>query len=306
MITMKIKNLRVLIAVLTFVFLFVVVSGVLQATQGQSTDETLFEIAYKHQHQPSDLVTWQGVWIKRSVQPAGTFIDWRGRVAEKSTAHLLGNAFTILGDADGLPMMFFRLFDAQTDGTLISQIESRTNARVRVTYDPRCGYATKIELLSFDPYPEPEPMPPNFSVAATPTNGTPGQVFVATWNAPEGQSNLDWIGVYRVGADDQNFSAWGYTAGASSGSLSFPLVDSGTYEFRYFLNDGFVRVANSNPVSVTIATPSPSPTPTPTPSPTPSPTPLPTPTPTPTPAPSPSPTPRCIKVNPKGKCIKWA
>jgi len=54
-----------------------------------------------------------------------------------------------------------------------------------------------------------------------------------------------------------------------------------------------------------VAAPSPAPTPVPSPSPSPSATPTPSPSPTPAPSPTPTPTPRCIKTNPKGKCLKW-
>lgn len=66
-------------------------------------------------------------------------------------------------------------------------------------------------------------------------------------------------------------------------------------------------VASPSPTPTPTPTPapSPSPSPTPTPSPSPTPTPSPSPSPSPTPAPSPSPTPRCMRLNPKGKCVKW-
>jgi hypothetical protein len=65
------------------------------------------------------------------------------------------------------------------------------------------------------------------------------------------------------------------------------------------------------PTPTPTATPSPSPTATPTPVPEPSPTATPSPLPTATPLPSPiatptpAPTPKCVRFNPKGKCLKW-
>jgi hypothetical protein len=78
------------------------------------------------------------------------------------------------------------------------------------------------------------------------------------------------------------------------------LSNLASYKGTDGLVPGFMGVTSS---------PSPSPTPTPLPSPSPSPSatpaPSPSPTPTPLPSPSPSPAPRCVKFNPKGKCLKW-
>jgi len=62
---------------------------------------------------------------------------------------------------------------------------------------------------------------------------------------------------------------------------------------------------NPTPSPTPAGTPPPSPSPSPTATPTPSPSPTPTPLPSPSPSPTPVPTPRCVKFNPKGKCLKW-
>jgi endonuclease/exonuclease/phosphatase family metal-dependent hydrolase len=65
-----------------------------------------------------------------------------------------------------------------------------------------------------------------------------------------------------VGQLDTIFISWQYTGGASSGSLPFTAPGSaGQYEFRYFTNGTYNRVATSNTVTVTAAPPPPNGTP---------------------------------------------
>ena len=65
------------------------------------------------------------------------------------------------------------------------------------------------------------------------------------------QSSTDWIGVYKVGTSDSQYLNWQYTNGLQSDVLTFTAPsESGNYEFRYFLNNGFERVATSLQFSV--------------------------------------------------------
>lgn len=123
------------------------------STAGQETELTPFQRAYAHQHDPNTLITFDGLWAARQVVPAGTFLDHRGHPRETATAHLLGNAFT-LGEGS-LTLQFYHLFDPQTEGPMIAMIESSQQRRVRVTYDPWCGYATKIERIVIQAEPPP-------------------------------------------------------------------------------------------------------------------------------------------------------
>jgi len=61
-----------------------------------------------------------------------------------------------------------------------------------------------------------------------------------------------WIAVYAAGATDGNYlGSYQYTAGALSGSLTFPTPDTlGTYEFRLFADNGYARIATSPPFTV--------------------------------------------------------
>ena len=124
-----------------------------------------------------------------------------------------------------------------------------------------------------------------YTLTASPSTVAPGGSITASWTAPAGRPATDWIGLYVVGAPSTDFISWGYTNGATSGSMPFTAPSqTGQYEFRYLLNDGYTAAAVSNPVSVSSsATATPTRTPTLTATPTRTPTgPTATPTRTPT------------------------
>jgi hypothetical protein len=92
---------------------------------------------------------------------------------------------------------------------------------------------------------------PTYALAASPSTVNPGQAITVTWTAPSGQSALDWIGLYKVGDPDMGYSAWQHTGGTQSGNTTFTAPSqTGEYEFRYFLNNGYTKVATSNTVTV--------------------------------------------------------
>ena len=75
-----------------------------------------------------------------------------------------------------------------------------------------------------------------------------GQMSVS-WTAPGGRAG-DWIAVFRMGASYED-EWYGLTNGAPSGThtLTAP-ARPGQYEFRYLVDDGFMDVARSSPVTV--------------------------------------------------------
>jgi IPT/TIG domain len=75
-----------------------------------------------------------------------------------------------------------------------------------------------------------------------------GQMSVS-WTAPGGRPG-DWIAVFRVGANYED-DWYGLTNGATSGThtLTAP-TQPGQFEFRYLVDDGFLDVARSSPVTV--------------------------------------------------------
>ena len=91
----------------------------------------------------------------------------------------------------------------------------------------------------------------------TPSVYPNGQIDLEVRNAP-GHA-WDWVGLYEAGADDHDHSGWFYLNGSrnapgsgyASADLSFVApATPGTYEFRLFLRDEYVRAGTSSPVTV--------------------------------------------------------
>ncbi|MBA3441605.1 MAG: hypothetical protein H0T92_17230, partial [Pyrinomonadaceae bacterium] len=91
----------------------------------------------------------------------------------------------------------------------------------------------------------------SYALTASPNTAAPKDTLTAGWTAPVGSSATDWVGLYKTGTSDQDYLWWQYTDGATSGSASTEAPGTpGTYEFRYFLNDVYTKVATSNQVTV--------------------------------------------------------
>jgi len=79
--------------------------------------------------------------------------------------------------------------------------------------------------------------------------------MTVSWTAPSGSSSKDWIALYISGAANTDYVSWQYTNGTTSGSLTVPAPsNTGTYEFRYLVNDTFTSVKQSNAITVTTNT----------------------------------------------------
>jgi glucose/arabinose dehydrogenase len=80
-----------------------------------------------------------------------------------------------------------------------------------------------------------------------------GTKVTVNWTAPSGRPATDWLGLYRAGEPDTAYLSAHYTQGATSGSWVVQPTQAGQYEVRYFLQDGYMRVAQSNAVTVSYA-----------------------------------------------------
>jgi hypothetical protein len=92
------------------------------------------------------------------------------------------------------------------------------------------------------------------SLTASPTTIPAGGAVIATWSGIALPTTTDWLGLYEPGTEDTAFLAWRYTDGQASGTLPFELpgaLTPGTYELRLLANDGFLRLATSNPFTAT-------------------------------------------------------
>ena len=90
-----------------------------------------------------------------------------------------------------------------------------------------------------------------FTLSATPATTAPGGTVTASWTAPSGRPGNDWIALYRVGAPNNTYSWYQYTGGTTSGSASVVMPSqTGQYEFRYLLQNGYTDVVRSSAITV--------------------------------------------------------
>ena len=74
-------------------------------------------------------------------------------------------------------------------------------------------------------------------------------ITVNYYNAPGNET--DWIGIYEVGDTEGYIIDWLYTDGSETGSVDFYApYDPGNYIFRFFPNDTFDIIAESDPFAV--------------------------------------------------------
>jgi glucose/arabinose dehydrogenase len=102
------------------------------------------------------------------------------------------------------------------------------------------------------------------TLTASPTTVAAGASVTATWSGIASPTATDWIGLYVAGTADTSYLGWIYVScaqtpgsAAAAGSCAFA-VPSGTtpggYELRLFANNGYTRLATSNPFTVSAAT----------------------------------------------------
>lgn len=95
------------------------------------------------------------------------------------------------------------------------------------------------------------------TLSVTPQVIARGGQLTVTWVAPIGRSVHDWIGIFKIGIPNEAYQVYQYTGGTAQGTMRFAApVETGDYEFRYLVDDGFVDVARSSTVTVTASTPS--------------------------------------------------
>jgi glucose/arabinose dehydrogenase len=98
------------------------------------------------------------------------------------------------------------------------------------------------------------------ALSVRPTSAVPGSTVTATWSGINSPSPTDWMGLYAAGAPDTAFLEWDYvscsrtpTTAQAAGSCPLTLpsgLAAGSYELRLFSNNGFVRLAASEALTV--------------------------------------------------------
>ncbi len=179
---------------------------------------------------------WLG-WFKTGV-PNSSYDPPRWRY----TGGAASGSYTITApDTPGSYEFRYLINDSYTP-TAISQTVTVTLASVTLTVPPTI------------PPTIPSTNPTTYALQANPPAVQAGQKIALTWSAPGGRLAKDWIGLFKVGVDNTAFdpSRWIYTNAATAGTYEVTAPSaSGNYEFRYLLNDGYVKAANSNAVTVT-------------------------------------------------------
>jgi len=77
-----------------------------------------------------------------------------------------------------------------------------------------------------------------------------GETITVTWDVNADSISRDWIGLYETNANDRAFIDWEYVTD-DNGSFIFTMEKTGSYEFRYFLQNGYDLAAESDVIVVT-------------------------------------------------------
>ena len=100
------------------------------------------------------------------------------------------------------------------------------------------------------------------TLTASPTSVAAGGAVTAVWSGVATPTSTDWIAVAVPGAANNSYVAWTFTScsqvpadvGVAAGSCDVAIpagLAPGTYELRLFRNNGYTRLATSNPFGVT-------------------------------------------------------
>ena len=93
-----------------------------------------------------------------------------------------------------------------------------------------------------------------YTLVASPTTVVAGGTVTVNFTAPASSSYYDWVGLFRVGSSNSEYLDFGYTTGGTAGTFNVIMpTQTGSYEFRYMLNNGLTSAATSNAVSVQAA-----------------------------------------------------
>ncbi len=96
-----------------------------------------------------------------------------------------------------------------------------------------------------------------YTLAVSPEIVITGEHVTVSWVTPPDSNNLlDWVGLYEVGANDADYADWRYTL-LRGGDTRFLVSTTGAYEFRYFKNNKYTKVATSQMFVVVPTVPNP-------------------------------------------------
>lgn len=141
-------------------------------------------------------------------------------------------------------------------------LSAQTTEIVIPTTLPAGIYTVTAKLPPAPPPPQP---PATHTLTAAPATVGPAGTVTVTYTAPANHGSQDWIGLFAVGASNQDFKSYKYVPAGASGSVTLTAPTTpGGIELRYLPNNGYTSVATSNTITVTAAGGTPQPPPPPT------------------------------------------
>lgn len=91
----------------------------------------------------------------------------------------------------------------------------------------------------------------NFSLGVDDRSIEAGDEVEVDWEVPSRDvGSRNWIGLYEIGDDNDEYVKWSYIANDDEGTKEFQIYDEGTYEFRLFLDNSYDDEITSSSVVV--------------------------------------------------------
>jgi phospholipase C len=98
---------------------------------------------------------------------------------------------------------------------------------------------------------------PGYSLSVSPSPVAAGGALTVSWTAPSGSPAKDWIAAYLDADSGKAHKTWIYTGGAASGTWHTTAWGAAGHKTRfvYYHDDGYTRMAASDPVTAQAITP---------------------------------------------------
>lgn len=91
----------------------------------------------------------------------------------------------------------------------------------------------------------------SYSLTVSDTRIDAGDSVEVEWEIPSSdEGSRNWIGLYEDGDGNRQYISWKYIDNDTDGSEEFTIDDDGDYVFRLFLDNGYVRKAESRVIEV--------------------------------------------------------
>jgi YD repeat-containing protein len=208
---------------------------------------------------------------------SGTITEGGSAVTVTTTVPGQNAALTFSGTTSDVVYLQFSNVSYGTDGFYVSVLKPDTSVLLSPTWVYTATSLSNLTLpatgtytIKTDPYAAATGsvdvslrLPPTVLVNSTapPTGVTVSPSASVTVGISNGPANTtDWVALAQVGTNDFTYVTWQYLNGAqwpppssgmSSATLTFTMpATTGNYEFRFFANNGYTKLATSTTVTV--------------------------------------------------------